>query len=78
MPRYFFNVFNDETSLDDEGQELPNLQAARAQAIKAARSLMGDTLKKGRLVLSHHIAVQGKGGEVLFDVTFGEAVEIRP
>ena len=78
MPRYFFHVFNDETSLDDEGQELPDRQAARAHAITAARSLMGDTLKTGRIVLSHHIAVQGEDGEIVSNVTFGDAVEIRP
>ncbi|HEX6374281.1 MAG TPA: hypothetical protein VFZ91_01015 [Allosphingosinicella sp.] len=77
MPRYVVHVFNDETSLDEEGRELPNLQAARAHAIEDARSLMSDTLRKGRLVLSRHIAIQNDRGELLLDVKFGDAVEVR-
>jgi hypothetical protein len=50
VPRYFFHVFNDETSLDEEGIELPDLETARAHAIKGARSLMSDSLKRGRIV----------------------------
>lgn len=73
----FLPRLNDETSLDDEGQELPDLKAARACAIKAARSLMADTLRKGRIVLSHHIAIQDELGELLMDVKFGDAVAVR-
>jgi hypothetical protein len=78
VPRYFFHVFNDQTSLDDEGLELPHLDAARAHAILGARSLMGDSLKQGHLDLSHHIAIQNERGELLLDVKFGEAVAVRP
>lgn len=78
MPRYFFHIYNDATSLDDEGQELPDLAAARAHAIQGARALMSDTLKDGRIDLSHHIEIADERGELLLDVTFGEAVEVRP
>ena len=77
MPRYYFHVFNDVTSLDEEGRELPDLEAARAHAVEDARSLMSDMLKQGRIVLSHHIAIQNEQGELLLDVPFGDAVEIR-
>ena len=77
MPRFYFHVFNDETSVDEEGRELPDLEAARAQAIADARSLMSDGLKLGRIVLSHHIAVQNEQGELVLNVTFGDAVEVR-
>jgi len=77
MPRYFFNIHNDATSLDDEGRELPDLEAARAHAIQGARSLMSDSLKEGRIDLSHHIAIVDERGELLLDVTFGEAVEVE-
>ena len=77
MPRFYFHVFNDKTSLDDEGQDLPDLEAARAHAVAGARSLMSDELKDGRLVLSHHIAIENEQGELLLDVTFSDAVEVR-
>jgi hypothetical protein len=77
MPRYFFHIFNDETSIDDEGQELPDLEAARQLATREARILMCETLKKGQIVLSHHIAVEDDQGTSVFDVKFGEAVQIK-
>lgn len=78
MPRYFFHVFNDETCLDEEGQELADLDAARGRAVREARALMGDGLQKGEIVLSHHIAIQDEHGTMLLDVKFAEAVQIRP
>jgi hypothetical protein len=77
VPRYFFHVFNDQTSLDDEGRELPDLDAARAHAIEDARSLMWDSLKQGHIDLSHHIAIQNERGELLLDVKFSDAVAVR-
>lgn len=77
MPRYYFHVFNHETSLDEEGLELPDLKAARLHAIRGARSLMSDALKEGCIVLSHHIAIQNEQGELLLDVKFDDAVEVR-
>jgi hypothetical protein len=78
MPRFYFHVFNDETALDDEGTELPDLEAARTHAVEGARSLMSDTLRKGRIDLSHHIAIQNQQGELLLDVRFGDAIAIWP
>jgi hypothetical protein len=78
VPRYYFHVFNDETSLDDEGRQLPDLESARAHAIEDARSLMADALKGGSITLSHHIAVENEQGQRLMNVTFGDAVEVRP
>jgi hypothetical protein len=28
MPRYFFNVYHDRAETDEEGEELPDVQAA--------------------------------------------------
>jgi hypothetical protein len=77
MPRYFFHVFNDETCIDYEGQELPDLEAARQCARSEARILMCETLKKGEIVLSHHIAVEDDHGTSVFDVKFGDVVQIK-
>jgi hypothetical protein len=43
MPRYFFNIRDGETIIDDEGTELPDLDAARAEAI----GLSGEMLHHG-------------------------------
>ena len=76
MPRFYFHVFNDETCLDQEGLELPDAGAARSMAVKEARVLMAEAIKKGEIVLSHHIAVEDEDGASVCNVTFGEAVRI--
>ena len=77
MPRYLFHVYNDEISLDDEGRDLPDLEAARRHAILAARGLMRDGLEAGSINLSHYIAVENEQGERVLTVTFGDALEVR-
>jgi hypothetical protein len=78
MPLYYFNVYNDDTTLDDEGAQLADDHAARAYAVKAARSLAADTVLRGHLVGHHRVefvdAHQNPVGEVRFD----EAVQIKP
>ncbi|MEH2537108.1 MULTISPECIES: DUF6894 family protein [unclassified Bradyrhizobium] len=60
MPRYYFDLCdNDELAVDDEGLELPNLQAVQ---IEAARSLV-DMAKhaiwsKAETVLRHRMAIE--------------------
>lgn len=77
MPRYFFNVYDDIVALDEEGVELPNVQAARLHAVAGARDLIVAQVKHGYLVRSHWIDVVDERGEVVLSITFGEALEIR-
>ena len=42
MPRYFFNVEDDRTNIDQEGTELPNLRAAREAAVSTSPELLRD------------------------------------
>ncbi len=57
MPRYFFNVYDDVVAVDEEGMELPNLQAARLHALAGARDLIVSQVKHGYMVRSHWIDV---------------------
>lgn len=77
MPLYFFNIYNDDVTLDDEGADLADDQAARAHAIKAARSLAAETASKGHLALDHRIEIENADHQAVATVQFGEAVEIR-
>jgi hypothetical protein len=43
MPRYYFHVEDDRTSLDEEGVQLRDMEAARQEALTAA----GDMLRNG-------------------------------
>ena len=77
MPRYFFHVYDDVIAHDEEGAELPNLAAARLNALKGARDLISDQVRRGYIVLSHWIDVVDEQGEKVLTLTFGEAVDIK-
>ena len=42
MPRYFFNVYHERAELDDEGEELPDVQAAWHEATVTAGQIIQD------------------------------------
>jgi hypothetical protein len=77
MPRYFFHVFNDEITLDEEGVEVADLEAARAFAIESARSLVCDSVKHGHLNLDHRIEIADESDARKMTVTFREAFTIQ-
>lgn len=68
MPRFFFDVQDGHSSRDDEGVELPDVQAARLQAAEMAGRLLSDTAQRfwdhGELT----VVVRGEEGLVLFAV----------
>jgi hypothetical protein len=75
MPRYHFDLYNDETVLDDEGRELPNLEAARVTAVREAREMMADSVTRGTINLAHRIDVRDGTG-VIATVVFADAVNV--
>jgi hypothetical protein len=77
MPRYFFNVYNDDITLDDEGAELLDDHAALARAVKEARVLAADTVLHGHLTSHHRIEVVDRDQNLVGTVRFDEAVELR-
>ena len=76
MARYFFNLVDGVRIDDEEGQELPDLDAARAEAVKSARSMMADAIWTGRLPLDEEIEIVDRHGHVLAIVAFTEAVHV--
>ena len=78
MPLYYFNVYNDDVTLDDEGAELADAHAARAHAVKAARALASETVLHGHLTGSHRIDFVDRDQALVGTVRFDEAVEMRP
>lgn len=77
MPRYFFHVYDDIIAQDEEGLELPDLAAARLNALIGARDLITEQVRHGYIVLSHWIDVVDEQGEKVLVVTFRDAVDIR-
>jgi hypothetical protein len=77
VPRYFFHVFDDVIAQDEEGMELPSIEAARLNALIGARDLIAEQVKRGYFVLSHWIDVVDEQGTPVLTVTFRDAVDIR-
>jgi len=78
MPVFYFNVYDDDVTLDDEGARLADEHAARARAVKEARALAADTVLHGHLVGRHRIEITDEHKNVVGTVRFDQAVDIRP
>lgn len=78
MPLYFFNVYNDPVTMEDEGAELVDDQAARAHAVKGARDLAAECVRQGYLVAHHYVEIVDQDQTAVGQVRFDEAVELRP
>ncbi|HEY0627082.1 MAG TPA: hypothetical protein VGD10_10155 [Allosphingosinicella sp.] len=78
MPRFYFHVCNGNgLTEDEEGQELPSVEAARKQALLEARSIMSEEMREGELNLASFIEVQNDAGEYLFTLPFEEAFKVN-
>jgi hypothetical protein len=77
MRRYYFHLYNDETSLDEEGTVLPNEAVALQKAADQARAMAAQSVSDGHLVLHHRIDVVDDKGEKVGTVRFGNVVEIQ-
>jgi hypothetical protein len=77
VPLFFFDVYNDDVTLDDEGVELLDGEAAMARAIKETRILAAETVRQGHLTCHHRLEVRDEQRRNIGSVRFDEAVEIR-
>jgi len=79
MERYFFHVFNDEETRDEDGQEFPDLAAARASAERDCVSLAAHSITEhGHLVLHHRIDIEDAAGASVGTVRFSDVVDVQP
>lgn len=78
VPLYYFNVYNDDVTLDPEGAELADDEAAKAYAVIQARALAADTVSQGHLVGHHRIEIVNADRQAIGTVRFDEAVNVRP
>jgi hypothetical protein len=77
MPHFFFTVFNGTgVTIDEEGRELPGIEAARDIALAGIRSIIGEEAKEGRIDLRGRLEVSNSSGDTLFTIGFPEAFEL--
>ena len=66
MPQFYFHI-RDEDGLtrDAEGQDLPDLEAARREAVSAAREILGEKLLHGGTLNHRTIEIADAAGDVV-------------
>lgn len=75
MPRYYFHVREgSELSRDTEGQEMPNAEAARKEAISASREILGEKLLHGGSLNHRTIEIADETGRVVDVVTSADVL----
>ena len=78
MPRFYFHLRNDLSVDDEEGRELPDVEAARVQAEKYALDMSAaSVLEQGKINRDHRIVVTNEAGQDVLTVRFGEVVTIE-
>lgn len=70
MPRFHFNVHDGVGVPDDEGTELPNLEAARHEAVKLAGLLLQENAAEFWNGEQWDMDVTDERGLILFTLTF--------
>jgi hypothetical protein len=76
MPLYYFHIYNDDVTLDPEGTELADEEAAMALATKEARILAAETVRHGHFVGDHRVEVTDEERNPIGYVRFDEAVNV--
>lgn len=71
MPRYFFHLYDDVETLDLEGLELPNIDAARQVATHELRQSASYELQRDdRVDTASRIDIANESGRVLANIHF--------
>ena len=78
MPRFYFDIYDDDVTQDPEGTELRDDSAALAFAVKQIRSLAADTVLHGHFTASHRLAILDVERNQVASMRFDEAVDVRP
>jgi hypothetical protein len=76
MPQFYFHLYNDIVALDEEGVDLPDLQAARDRAHASAVEMVCHSVRQGHLNLNHRIDVADESGAVVLTMPFREVFTI--
>ena len=78
VPRFFFHLYDDVVSIDEEGSELPDMAAVRQKAIKNARSIACQEVLEGHLNMDHRIEVLDESDELVLTLPFREVIKLEP
>jgi hypothetical protein len=78
MPRYFFHIRSDDVFIrDPDGSDLPDLDAARAEAVHSARDLLANLLREGQILDGQAFEISDEADNVLERVTFRSVIRLK-
>jgi hypothetical protein len=79
MPIYFFDTQVEGAGYveDDEGIELPDLEAVKKEAVTSAREQIADAAKQGLDIFHREFCVRDLSGEIVFTLKFREVLRRR-
>ena len=73
MPRFFLHIREAERLVEDpDGSDLPDLDAARAEAAAAAREIAAERLRAGKGLDARRFEIRDEAGRLLATVPFPE------
>jgi len=76
MPRFYINFQNgDQLAKDDNGVELPSLEAAWKAALVSAREIIADNIKSDAKSPLRAVSITGESGQDLLTI---QAKDILP
>ncbi|SOR26800.1 conserved protein of unknown function [Methylorubrum extorquens] len=78
MPLFFFHIRDGATLIEDpDGSELPDLAAAREEAVQGARFLLAEKLKAGEVLDGQRFEITSAEGVVLALLLFKDLVKLQ-
>ncbi|WP_134499057.1 DUF6894 family protein [Microvirga pakistanensis] len=79
MPRYYRHIRQgDQLIQDPDGIELPDLDAARGEALEGIRDILADAIRRGMdAPLDDAIVIMDEAGRELAIIPFAEALPLR-
>ena len=77
MARFYFHLIDTFDAPDEEGVELSDSDAAERHALRCARELMSDDIRKGQLNLEPRIVVEDEQRRIVLQLPFHKAVVLE-
>jgi hypothetical protein len=78
MPRFYFHMRTDQDLvLDDEGIELPDIDVAKEDALKAAREIMARKIRYGSDDFPDAVVIFDQDGKEIASVALVDALPSR-
>lgn len=78
MPRFYLHIRDNDRWIEDpEGSDLPNLEAARQEALAGARGILAEKLRAGEVLDGQTIEITDDAGMVQAVVPFRNALRLR-